>query len=328
MYELPDIKKRLIVLDTEVSGKTGKDHIIELCAFEMIEGKLNTKNKFHSFFKPKNYMSKYLIRAHRIPYKAFYYTFEEERKLYLQFLDFIKDSIIITHNAAFDMEKINKALKYYKLPIINRLNFRCSMRIFWEYFYNFSLKFSKLKECCEFFNIKYKYSDLHLASYDAFLVGKIMEIIFKELPIYKDIKIKNTIIDYKNKINDKEINNENENNENFILKKKDMILINNELNNIKNNYKKDKKEDKELEDFIDKNIESILVNNNSSKKDTKKEDKDLEDFIDNNIESIVNKFKEEESLEDFINKNIEDILNKFKNNEDTEFQNLLRKKRK
>lgn len=52
MYKLPDMKERLIVLDIEVTGITQKDFIIELCAFEIIQGKITGKI-FHCFFNPK-----------------------------------------------------------------------------------------------------------------------------------------------------------------------------------------------------------------------------------------------------------------------------------
>ena len=53
LYELPDIKERLLILDTEVCGNKKKGfNIIELCAFEMINGRL-TGNLFHSFFNPR-----------------------------------------------------------------------------------------------------------------------------------------------------------------------------------------------------------------------------------------------------------------------------------
>ena len=178
MYELPDIKERLIILDTEVTGKAEKDRVIEVCAREMINGLL-TGEMFHSFFKPKYKMSDYLIRRHKIPKKAFNYTTQKEYSIFQDFLKFIKDSLIITHNASYDMEKINKELEFHNLPLIDKFRFRCSMRIFLKKYSFFSKKFSKLKECCEFLKIKYNNKYLHNALYDTLILGKVMEKIYE-----------------------------------------------------------------------------------------------------------------------------------------------------
>ena len=74
LYQLPFIKNRLIILDTEVSGITTLDHIIELCALEMINGKL-TSQYYHSFFKPKKRLNPSIIKRHKIPKTVFKYSY-------------------------------------------------------------------------------------------------------------------------------------------------------------------------------------------------------------------------------------------------------------
>ena len=135
LYGLPDIKERILIWDIEVSGNKKEGfNLIELCAFEMINGKL-TGNKFHSFFKPKNKMMTYdFIKKHKIPKYVFSptYTRNEDINKFLEFLNFVKDSKIITHNAIHDMKMINKSLKYYNLSLITESQFKCSMRTFLE----------------------------------------------------------------------------------------------------------------------------------------------------------------------------------------------------
>ena len=180
LYELPDIKERLLILDTEVCRNKKKGfNIIELCAFEMINGRL-TGNLFHSFFNPrkKNISFKY-VKAHKIPLEAFHYTYRKDRNSYLEFLKFVKNSTIITHNAIYDMKMINKSLKYYELPSIPSSRFKCSMRIFLEKFSK-SFKFSSLRECLESLKIQYKEKNLHLAKYDAYYLSKIIEKMYEE----------------------------------------------------------------------------------------------------------------------------------------------------
>ena len=303
MYDLPSYKNRLIVLDTEVSGKTEKDYIIEICAFEMINGKLIYKKKFHSFFKPKKFMNKRLIKRHKIPSKVFYYRLFDEKQLLLKFLDFIKDSLIISHNAKFDMEMINKSLKYYNLPLIDPYRFKCSMRIFLENYHSFSPKFSKLKECCKFLKIKYKKKRLHLASYDAYLTGKLMEKIFR----------RKKIIEAKNKKNLLSLNNAPllENNSLKIISKK----IEDDTNFKKGIYNK---VDENLNNFEDKNKLNKIYDN---------KEKEFDEFIDKNIEDIVNDIQKEgvkgkimnnnlenkgKDFEKYINENLENIIEEIK----------------
>ena len=323
MYDLPSYKNRLIVLDTEVSGKTEKDYIIEICAYEMINGKLIYKNKFHSFFKPKNYMKKNLIKKHKIPSKAFYYTPFEEKQSLLKFLAFVKDSLIISHNATFDMKMINKSLNYYNLPTIDPYQFKCSMRIFLNYYNFFSPKFSKLKECCEFFNIKYKKRRLHLASYDAYLTGMVMEKIFKHKKFNENksnfIFINNNSVleDNTLKIIEKKILEDKNYKKVIDIGNKDKNLKNFENKNIGNNIRDNK--EKEIEDFIDKNIESILS-------DFKKEEEEgKEKLINNNLEKINKEYEnKEKEFEDFIDKNIESILDDFVKVEEKEKEKLIK----
>ena len=346
MYDLPSYKNRLIVLDTEVSGKTEKDYIIEICAYEMINGKLIYKNKFHSFFKPKNYMKKNLIKKHKIPSKAFYYTPFEEKQSLLKFLAFVKDSLIISHNATFDMKMINKSLNYYNLPTIDPYQFKCSMRIFLNYYNFFSPKFSKLKECCEFFNIKYKKRRLHLASYDAYLTGMVMEKIFKHKKFNENksnfiFNNNNSVLeDNTLKIIEKKILEDKNYKKVIDIGNKDKNLKNFENKNIGNNIRDNK--ENEIEDFIDKNIESILsdfkkeeeeekeklINNNLEKinKEYENKEKEFEDFIDKNIESILSDFKkeEEEEKEKLINNNLEKINKEYENKE-KEFEDFIDK---
>ena len=229
LYELPDIKERLLILDTEVCRNKKKGfNIIELCAFEMINGRL-TGNLFHSFFNPrKKNISLTYAKAHKIPLEAFHYTYRKDRNSYLEFLKFVKNSTIITHNAIYDMKMINKSLKYYELPSIPSSRFKCSMRIFLEK-YSKSFKFSSLRECLESLKIQYKEKNLHLAKYDAYYLSKIIEKMYEE-------------------------NNENVNIINSII---------HELN--EEEKEKDGFTDSELEEIIGKFIEQSLSENKEEK---------------------------------------------------------------
>ena len=335
MYDLPDINQRLIILDTEVSGRNRKDFsILEVCAFEMINGKM-TNNNFHSFFKPKTYMTAQSIKKHRVPNKAFYYTPEEEIETFLDMRWFIGTSLIISHNASYDLYIINKGLEKYGIPKINPSQYRCSMRIFLKYYPEYSVKFSQLKECCNYLKIKFRNRRLHLASYDAYLVGKVMEKIFRDQAdkncqnkfiLNKDKSIENKI-EQENymiikKYEDKEKenynvnidNNNNDNNKNKLIgnisnliyedEEKESSYANNDNNinklieNINDIKYEDEDEDEEKEKINANNDNNInkLIGNQSDIKEEKKRDK-KEDELDNFIDNIIENFiakKEEE----------------------------------
>ena len=298
LYELPPIKDRLIIIDTEVSGISSLDHIIELCALEMINGKLTTKY-FHSFFNPKKRLNHYMMKRHRLPKEVYKMTYEQEKEVFKSFLKFVSNSKIITHNAVFDMEKINYELNFYDLPIIDKYQFRCSMRIFLDKYSHLSNKFSKLKESCNFLGIKYFEEKLHLAYYDAFLVGKMLE------KIYDDENENKNVINNKN-------NKNNLLNNNYYTRVKDESMNNKEEkksadNELKNNniiysISKEEKEKESFEKLVNDNIEDIY--------------KDLEEQeTDKIIENILEEKEKNNTFDNLVNENIEDIFNDLKREE-------------
>ena len=259
----------------------------------MIDGKL-TSQYFHSFFNPKKLLNTSIIKRHRLPKKVFKYTYEREKNIFKGFLNFVNNSIIIAHNAIFDMEKINFELNFYDLPLIEKHQFRCSMRIFFDKYKQLSNKFSKLRECCDFLGIKYIEENLHLAYYDAFLLGRILEKIYEN--------------EYNNVNNGKNnllINNsiENEN-----LKNHEIKSLNSELKNIDYRFAKEagNTENDSFEKLIDENIDNIYND---------LEEQEITDII---FEKIL---KEEEKNNDFnqnIDENIDDIFNYLRNEEEKE----------
>ena len=138
----------------------------------MINGKL-TNNQFHSFFNPGSKISLKYAKAHKIPFYAFNYDDDKEKNSLLEFLKFVKNSTIISHNAKHDRKMINKKLKYYILSLIPNSHFKCSMRIFLER-YSKSFKFSSLRECLKYFKIQYEEKNFHLAKHDAYYLSKVI----------------------------------------------------------------------------------------------------------------------------------------------------------
>ena len=279
LYQLPSINNRLIILDTEVAGISSLDHIIELSALEMKNGKL-TSQYFHSFFNPKKRINPSILKKHKIPKSVFKYSYNKEKQIFENFLKFIDNSIIVAHNAVFDMEKISYELNYYNLPLIDKFQFRCSMRIFLDKYSHLSNKFSKLKECCDFLEIKYEEENLHLAYYDAYLVGKILEKIYNDK--YNNINISNNL------------------NNNDKVKNEEYKLLDNELRNINVNYLVNARQTEKtsLEKLAEENIDEIYKYLEEEETDKIFEkNKSFNDFVDKNIDGIFESLREEEKNE-------------------------------
>ncbi|MFL2821799.1 MAG: DNA polymerase III subunit epsilon [Candidatus Puniceispirillales bacterium] len=104
------MEKRKLILDTETTGLNfSDDRVIEIGIVELIDNVL-TQNYFHEYINPEMNISLSAQKVHGISNEFLIEkpTFNEIAK---KFLDFIKDDIIIIHNAEFDTNFINKELQ-------------------------------------------------------------------------------------------------------------------------------------------------------------------------------------------------------------------------
>lgn len=109
---------REIVLDTETTGfdpETG-DRIVEIGAVELIRH-VATGNTYHQYINPERAMPQDAFEVHGLG-DDFLRDKPVFAKIGQSFLDFIGDSKLIIHNAAFDMRFLNAELKWMKLPPI------------------------------------------------------------------------------------------------------------------------------------------------------------------------------------------------------------------
>jgi DNA polymerase-3 subunit epsilon len=104
-----DDTKREIIFDTETTGLSKKDRIVELSMLEIIDG-IKTGRKLHFFFNPETKISERAVEIHRI-------TNEDVKDAPLfkykarEILIFVGHSNIIAHNANFDRRMLNQELK-------------------------------------------------------------------------------------------------------------------------------------------------------------------------------------------------------------------------
>ena len=107
---------RQVVLDTETTGlDIANDHrIIEIAGVELVNRKL-TKNSYQVYLNPERTVGpSFKIHGLSDDFLSDKPSFKE---IYEEFLDFIKDSELLIHNAEFDVGFLNHELKLADLDI-------------------------------------------------------------------------------------------------------------------------------------------------------------------------------------------------------------------
>lgn len=109
---------REIVLDTETTGfdPNSGDRIVEIGAVEL-DGHVPTGRTFHEYINPERGMPDEAFQVHGLG-DDFLRDKPKFAAVGQKFLDFIQDSKLIIHNAAFDMKFLNAELKWMGLPQI------------------------------------------------------------------------------------------------------------------------------------------------------------------------------------------------------------------
>ncbi|HET7765195.1 MAG TPA: DNA polymerase III subunit epsilon [Burkholderiales bacterium] len=109
---------RRIVLDTETTGLNAGlgDRIIELGCVEILNRSV-TGNHFHRYVNPERRSEEGALKVHGIT-GEFLQDKPRFREIAGEFLDYIRGAELIIHNAAFDVEFLNRELDIAKLPPI------------------------------------------------------------------------------------------------------------------------------------------------------------------------------------------------------------------
>ena len=107
---------REIVFDTETTGldvMTG-DRIVEIGCVELINH-LPTENNFHVYINPERDMPEEAFRVHGLS-EEFLSDKPKFAEIAKDFHDFIKDTVLIAHNASFDVKFLNWELDKAGFP--------------------------------------------------------------------------------------------------------------------------------------------------------------------------------------------------------------------
>jgi len=110
--ETPDVDKiiinREIILDTETTGLSKEDKIVEISLLELIDG-IKTGRKLHYFFNPEKKISRRAVEIHLITNESVKNAplFSQKAE---EIIKFIGSGTIIAHNARFDRRMLNQEL--------------------------------------------------------------------------------------------------------------------------------------------------------------------------------------------------------------------------
>ena len=302
-------KRRFILLDTETTGlEIISDRLISINAVEMIKGEL-TGMQFNAYLDKRFYESKPLM------YYLSDYNYSRKdniKKSLKTFLDFVKDDMIITHNAGFDMKFINRELNKYGLKEIPLNRCICTLKYFRNlkkigiFDKNYGLR---LCDLCRYYDIYVDPKDLHQGIVDTIVFGRVVAKMFEDgICNFNDIK--NTFNNFNNfnfnEINDlgrslddlyiNDLNENNENNENN--NNNDFIIIENNFNGGKKEKKKnkikyhckseEKKRKKKFNDFKFNDFKNKNYNNKNFNKNKIKKNKNKIFIIDFFLILIIN----------------------------------------
>ena len=110
---------REIVLDTETTGfePESGDRIVEIGAIELINH-VRTGKEYHQYVNPERAMPDGAFEVHGLG-DEFLKDFPVFKQIGQAFVDFIGDSKLVIHNAAFDMKFLNAELEWMGLPRMN-----------------------------------------------------------------------------------------------------------------------------------------------------------------------------------------------------------------
>lgn len=162
---------RFVVFDTETTGLDIKtDKVLSIGAIAVHGKEINVKDSFEVYINQDKF-NKNTVEIHGI-IKGGNYKKIKEKEALVEFLDYIKNSILVAHHAAFDVAMINQMLKKHNLPKLKNKVLDTGLLFKKTSLCKTSNKHYSLDELCSIFNIPKH--DRHTASGDAFITSLIM----------------------------------------------------------------------------------------------------------------------------------------------------------
>jgi DNA polymerase-3 subunit epsilon len=166
--KLKELKKHLreVVLDTETTGLyyNGGDRIVEIACVELIDH-IPTGSTYQTYINPSKKMSRRATAVNGIT-DDFLQGKPSFAEIVDDFLNFVKDSALVIHNARFDIGFLNSELARLDKPLFNLHNAIDTLKIARK-------KFSgavNLDALCERFNVDISNREKHGALIDCQLL--------------------------------------------------------------------------------------------------------------------------------------------------------------
>jgi len=163
---------RRVILDTETTGLNAKlgDRIIELGCVELLNRSV-TENHFQRYLNPERQIEEGALKVHGITFE-FLQDKPKFGEVAAEFLDYIRGAELVIHNAAFDVEFLNRELEMAGLPPIDR---HCTavvdtLRLARELHPG---KKNSLDALCERYQVEHAHRTLHGALLDAALLAEV-----------------------------------------------------------------------------------------------------------------------------------------------------------
>ena len=159
-----------VILDTETTGLSIADNhkIVEIGCVEL-NNQIPTNNTFHEYINPQRAVSEDAYKVHGYSNK-----FLSDKKIFSEivedFLNFIRDKIIIIHNAPFDLSFLNYELKIINKKPINIKNVIDTLEIARS---KYPGSQNSLDALCKRFNIDNSKREKHNALIDCHLLKEI-----------------------------------------------------------------------------------------------------------------------------------------------------------
>ena len=158
---------RFIVFDTETTGLDPKtDRILSIGCIAIVHLKIRVSDQFEYYLEQEHFNSE-TVKIHGLLKEGKLNKVEEEKAI-IEFLNYIENSILVAHHAAFDIAMINNALKRMELPKLKNKSLDTS-HLFNKTRLDTSKAHFSLDELAERFKIPLH--DRHTASGDAYITA-------------------------------------------------------------------------------------------------------------------------------------------------------------
>ena len=159
---------REIILDTETTGldPSNGDRIIEIGCIELVNH-VATGKSYQQYINPERWMPEEAYRIHGLT-EEFLADFPIMSDIIDEFLEFIGDSILVIHNAEFDIKFINSELKRLNKPVFTVNSTIDTMKLARDKFPGASVSLDAL---CKRFQVDNSNRTLHGALLDADLLA-------------------------------------------------------------------------------------------------------------------------------------------------------------